>query len=84
MAVYSTRYSADWKLVKGNFTKSKQLCSRCNNEVSYQLVWDGDGIGMPGIWTLKYKKYYAFKCPICPQFEPVSAETVKAVMKDSL
>ncbi len=75
------RYSSNWKEVKGGFKKEKQICPRCNNSVQYVLVSDGDGIGFPGIWTYKYSKFYAYKCPICPNHEDVPNEVAKAIIK---
>ena len=80
MTVINNRL-ANWKPVKGNYTQAKKICPRCNNNVSYELAWDGDGYGMPGIWTFKYNKIYVFKCPICPNFEPLSKESAKAILK---
>ncbi len=70
----SYRYHHDWRPVKGSILRDIQICQRCKNEVRYLLVYDGDGIGFPGIWTYKLKQYYAFKCPICPSFEEVTKE----------
>lgn len=81
MTVNLYRYHANWKEVKGSHKREKQICPRCNNEVQYALVTDGDGFGFPGIWTYKYSKYYAFKCPICPNYEDVTNEVAKAIIK---
>ena len=75
------RYEFKWKPVKGNFTQEKKKCPRCHNEVKYFLAWDGEGLGF-GAWTLIHtKKAYAYKCPICPNYEPLMNEVVKAIMK---
>lgn len=81
MGIYSNRYNLEWKKVKGNFTKETQVCPRCKNTVRYELVSDGDEIGLLGILTYKYAKFYAYKCPICPNYEPLSKEVAKAIMK---
>jgi hypothetical protein len=75
------RYEYDWKNVKGNLKSPLKLCPRCGNNVCYQLVFDGDGYGFPGLWTFKYNKIYAFKCPICPNYELVEKELAKAIIK---
>jgi hypothetical protein len=81
MAIDSTRFHFNWKKVKGNFTKPESFCPRCTNKVSYFLVWDGSEAGLLGILTYKYAKFYAYKCPICPNFEEVSVEVAKAIMR---
>jgi len=83
MGIYSTRYNFDWKPVKGNLRQEEITCPRCNNKVQYQLCCDGDGIGFPGLLTYKYNKQYAYKCPICPNFEVVSKEVAKAILRSS-
>lgn len=81
MGFYVSRYQYDWKPVKGGFTKPPCICPRCQNSVVSVLCSDGDGVGFPGLWTYKYNKVYAFKCPICPNFEEISAELAKAIIK---
>jgi hypothetical protein len=81
MGIYSTRYNFEWKPVKGNFRQEEITCPRCNNKVQYQLCFDGDGFGFPGILTYKFNKQYAYKCPICPNFEVISNEVVKAILR---
>jgi hypothetical protein len=81
MAIYTTQYNFNWKPVKGNYTKPKQLCPRCNNEVQYSLVWDGEGIGFGGFNLINTRKAYAFKCPICPNYDAVTNEVAKAILK---
>ena len=80
MSVYVDRHNWDWKPVPGNVKKKPQACPRCNNQVQYFLAYDGDGWGFPGIWTFKLKQHYAFKCPICPNFEPLAKEEAKALL----
>jgi hypothetical protein len=81
MGIYSTRYNFEWKKVKGNFEKEEQICPRCKNNVKYSLCFDGDEIGLLGVLTYKYSKKYVYKCPICPNFEEVSNELAKAIIK---
>jgi hypothetical protein len=80
MTININRLNNEWKAVKGNFTKEETVCPRCNNRVAYILSYDADGFGMPGILTFKYNKHYAYKCPICPNFEAVSTEVAKAII----
>ena len=80
MSVYVDRHNWDWKPVPGNVKKKPQACPRSNNQVQYFLAYDGDGWGFPGIWTFKLKQHYAFKCPICPNFEPLAKEEAKALL----
>lgn len=77
----TTRYNFEWKPVKGDFKKAKHVCPRCNNDVSYFLAWDAEGIGIGGFNLINTKKVYAYKCPICPNFEPVLNEVAKAILK---
>jgi hypothetical protein len=81
MTIRMQRYDFEWKEVKGVRKKTMQVCPRCQNNVEYFLASDGDGIGFPGIWTYKYSKVYAYKCPICPNFEEVQKEVAKAIIK---
>lgn len=81
MSISTTHYNFKWKQVKGNYLKAKQVCPRCNNEVQYSLVWDGEGIGIAGFNLVNTKRAYAYKCPICPNFEVVSNEVAKAILK---
>lgn len=76
---YKTQH--EWKDVKGDHTKDYGSCPRCNNNIPFKLVYEGDGIGFPGIWTIKYNKFYAFKCQICPHFVEIPTEVAKAIMK---
>jgi len=82
MAGFYQRNYNKWNLVKGNFKQPSKKCPRCNNVVQYLLHWDNDssvGIGLFEI--IKFSKHYAFKCPICPNHEPVEKEVAKAIMK---
>lgn len=80
MGIYKERYNNEWRAVKGDFKKEACICPRCRNKVEYTLCYDGDGIGFPGFLTLKYNKIYAYKCPICPNYEDVSPELAKAII----
>jgi len=77
--IYRSRH--DWKPVNGGSRTKAVLCPRCKNEVEYYLAWDGTGWGVPGIFTIAITKVYAFKCPICPCYEELSAEVAKAIVK---
>lgn len=81
MTINLNRFHFKWKPVKGDFKMAEKYCPRCNNRVQYFLAYDGDGIGFPGIWTYTYSKHYAYKCPICPNFEEISNEVAKAIIK---
>lgn len=84
MAVYIYSHAPNWKQDKDKIKKEvKQICPRCNNSVNYELVWDSESIGIAGLQLLNLKKYYAFKCPICPNFEPLTSEVVKALRRIS-
>lgn len=82
MAMYINDYSANWKKdADGIKKKEKQKCVRCNNEVNYELVWESESIGLAGFQFINLRKFYAFKCPICPNFEPLEKELVKALKR---
>ena len=71
-----------WNLVDGNFKQESKKCPRCNNEVQYLLHWDNDSsVGISIFEIIKFHRYYAFKCPICPNFEAVEKEVAKAIIK---
>lgn len=74
-------YTYNWKPVKGNFPKKQILCPQCNNTTEYFLAWDGNEFGFPGLFTVTTSKVYAYKCPICPAYEELSAEIAKAIIK---
>lgn len=78
---YVYRNELEWKRVRGDHQKEEQVCARCNNKVRYFLAFDGNEVGLLGILTYKYAVHYAYKCPICPNFEEVSKEVAKAIMK---
>lgn len=84
MSIYKTRNHLDWKSVKGDFQREPSICARCGNEVSYRLVYDADEIGYLGLLTLKHNKRYAFKCPICPQYEEVAEVVAKNIIKGNI
>jgi len=81
MSIRTTRFNFEWKKVRGSYKKEKQKCSRCNNIVQYELSYDGNEFGFPGLLSYKFSKVYAYKCPICPNFEAVENEVAKAIMK---
>ncbi len=81
MTMNTTRHGFEWKPVKGNYKKEKQVCARCKNEVNYFLAWDAEGIGIGGFNLINTRKAYAYKCPVCPNFEPVLNEIAKAILK---
>lgn len=79
MSIHTFRHFHKWKVVKGNFLKDLCICTRCNNNVNYILCFDSDTL-----WhVLKYNKVYAYKCPVCPNFEEISAELAKAIIEES-
>jgi predicted nucleic acid-binding Zn ribbon protein len=71
-----------WVKVKGISVKPLSTCPRCQNNVKYELVSDGVGVGLPGFWTFKYNKVYAYKCPVCPNFEEITKELAKAIINE--
>lgn len=81
MSVYANRNEWNWTPVPGPFKQKVQCCPRCNNQVQYVLAYDGEGWGFPGMWTYKLKQHYAYKCPICPNFEPVSKDEAKSIIR---
>ena len=81
MAMYVDDYDVKWKKVAGNFKKAKQTCSRCKNEVQYELCSASEGIGFGTFVLLPTKTFYVYKCPICPVIEPLSKQVAKAIMK---
>ena len=70
-----------WKDAKGARVKDFGVCPRCQNSKPYKLVYDSNEYGFPGLLSFKYNKKYAFKCPICPNFELISNELAKAIIK---
>lgn len=84
MAIYITRQNFEWKEEKNGIEKSElQDCPRCKNKVRYRLAWDSEGIGIAGFNVINTKKVYAYKCPICPHFEPLDREVAKAIIERS-
>jgi hypothetical protein len=75
-------YTYHWKPVKKVIKTKRMLCLRCHNSAEFFLAWDSNGIGIPGLFTLPTSKVYAYKCPICPCYEEVSAEVAKGIMKE--
>lgn len=67
--------------MKGGHQKDYGVCPRCNNNKPYKLVYDASEYGLVGILTFKYNKMYAFKCPVCPNFEYISKELAQAIIK---
>jgi hypothetical protein len=70
-----------WKRAKGNHAKPKQRCPRCNNEVNFELLYDGPGLAFGTLQFFTYPNVHAYKCPICPYFEPISKELAPAIIK---
>jgi len=81
VAIHTNKYQPEWKKVPGNYKKESVICPRCNNKVNYELVFESEGIGFGGIVLLATKKYYAYKCPICTNFDIIPTELAKAIMK---
>jgi ribosomal protein S27AE len=78
--VYNNTYN--WKPVEKVVQTKRMLCPRCHNAAEFFLAWDGNGIGIPGLFTFATSKVYAYKCPICPAYEEVSAQVAKAIMNE--
>lgn len=76
-------YTHNWKDVKGNHSKEYGQCPRCHNNDNYKLVYDASEYGFVGVLSFKYNKQYAFKCPICPNFDYISNELAKSIIKGS-
>jgi len=74
---YYERFGLRWKLVKGNFKRPMKICPRCNNKVEYLLHWDNaDTLFALGTFeVIKLNKFYAFKCPICPNFDLLNKDS---------
>ena len=81
MAIYTNSYKPNWKKVSGNFKKDSETCPRCNNTVNFELCYESEGLGFGSAVLFATKKYYVYKCPICPHFEPLPTELAKAIMK---
>lgn len=81
MSVYSNRYQWNWRPVAGDIRRVTQLCPRCRNSVEYFLAYDGEGYGLPGLLTFNLKQHYAFKCPICPNFEYLANEEARSIIR---
>lgn len=77
MGINTYRNFYVWKVVGSDLIKPLCVCPRCNNKVNYILCFDCDRL-----WDIfKYNKIYAFKCPVCPNFEEISEELAKAIIK---
>ena len=74
-------YVFKWKKVKGNQSSKRKICPRCKNDVEYFFAWDSEEFGFLGLLTFKHSKKYSFKCPICPEYELLSDEAAKAIIK---
>ena len=73
MSWFST--TPKWKDVRNNKITNKNLtCKRCQNSVEYKFMQGSMGSS---------SKFYAFKCPICPEFELLDDSVAKAIMKRS-
>jgi hypothetical protein len=81
MAIYTNSYNPNWKKVSGNYKKELEKCTRCGNNVQYEMCFESEGVGFGNAVLFATKKYYAYKCPICPNFEPIPSELAKAIMK---
>jgi hypothetical protein len=66
------RYYHLWRAVKGEHKKELKPCPRCSNNVHYYLAYDVVDF---------FFKIYAYKCPICPNFEPIPKELATAIIK---
>lgn len=81
MTIYMHSYKLNWTKVCGDYKKEMQTCPRCGNDVAYELCYESDGVGIANVILFAIKKYYAYKCPICPNFELVPSELAKAILK---
>jgi len=72
-----------WRKVSSPSTFVKAVhCPRCNNDVEYFLAWDSTGgFGLFPPLMVETGKIYAYKCPICPNFDLISNEVAKAIIK---
>lgn len=76
MPIYISR-TPQWKSLPNSKRVNKQ-CSRCNNIVDFELVYDVEGIGVENtIFFITTKKFYAIHCPICVHYEAVSKKAAK-------
>lgn len=76
MPVVIYNYAPQWKKAKGNRLGAEETCPRCRNRVHYFLAYVCDSI-----LFVEHNKHYAFKCPICPNFEQISKELANAIMR---
>ncbi len=77
MTVHIFRNNHIWKKVAGNYEKKDCVCPRCKNKVNYILCFDFDSL-----WSVfKYNHIYAYKCPICPNYDEISEQLAKAIIK---
>ena len=74
-------YNHQWKNVNGGYEKDYGVCPRCNNHKPYKLADDASTFILAGIPVFKYDKTYSFKCTVCPNFEYISNELAKAIIK---
>ena len=76
MRVY--RHYEDWTPVKGDFRQPAKTCPRCGNHVQYALCYEGE---QWLLWGRKKAQVFAYKCPICPNYEIVEMEVAKAIIE---
>jgi transcription elongation factor Elf1 len=78
MSVHTFRTNHIWKKVAGNHEKKNYICPRCKNKVNYILCVDSDSL-----WSvIKYNRIYAYTCPICPNYDEISEQHAKAIIKE--
>ena len=75
VVVYS--YVQKWNKAKGNHLRAEETCPRCKNRVQYFLAYACDST-----FFVEHNKQYAFKCPICPNFNEISKELANSIMRD--
>lgn len=81
MSSNKIRFYELWRQVSHGYPRKKQVCPRCGNEVEYVLVMDYSEFGLFWPLAIKYNKHYAYKCPICPNYDLIPNELAKAIIK---
>ena len=74
------RSKPKWDIFKPNMSKNIQ-CPRCGNFGVFHLCIGSTSYHHLGFTKLRNDEIYGYKCPICPYYEEVLAEVVKALVK---
>jgi predicted nucleic-acid-binding Zn-ribbon protein len=69
-----------WDILKPNMSKSMK-CPRCGNTGEFNMSVGSTSYFHLGFTKVRNDKQYAYKCPICPYYEEVLEEVVKALAK---